>query len=193
MACLRAERRPHLARRLYPKPQASPCNFYVAALGCDLGQGPGGDGTEARFVFTSCLAATVFLSVPIGTIDHEREIDSINIGFRPTVERASTSVDFWLAHDRSAMNIAERARHRWHEAVRRIIQQQRQKAGRRVTPSRCSKFAHLSMSLSEQALVRKLRAMAVTRDYHIDEMHGALVRSMQFSPDGQHLVTSRYV
>ncbi|KAI0773349.1 quinon protein alcohol dehydrogenase-like superfamily [Irpex lacteus] len=90
------------------------------------------------------------------------------------------------------MNPAERARYRWHEAVRRIIHDQRKATGRHVTPSDCSKFAHVLLSRAVSKSARKLRDMTITGEHHINKAHNAFVRCIQFSPEGQYLVTSSW-
>ncbi|KAI0736389.1 hypothetical protein BC629DRAFT_484921 [Irpex lacteus] len=127
-----------------------------------------------------------------GETDAEQGIQSIPIGARPPLGHASTTVDFWAAHDRNLMKPSEKARHRWHEAVRRVIHDQRKIAGRRVTPSDRSQFAHLLLSLSGLKSVPKLRSMTITGEHRINEAHNALVRCIQFSPEGQYLVTSSW-
>lgn len=158
-----------------------------------MGQEPGYHGTKIRFVNVLCFMTPQLLCIPIGETDAEQGIQSIPIGARPPLGHASTSVDFWVAHDRNLMKPSEKARHRWHEAVRRVIHDQRKIAGRRVTPSDRSQFAHLLLSLSGLKSVPRLRSMTITGEHHINEAHNALVRCIQFSPEGQYLVTSRYV
>ncbi|KAI0699396.1 WD40-repeat-containing domain protein [Cytidiella melzeri] len=118
----------------------------------------------------------------------------VNIGFRPSSRRLDSEDSFWLAYDSIAMSESQKARHRWHEAVRRIIEQQRQERGRSA-PRLSPRFAHLTKSaigtLGYNA-VSKLKSMTISTLYQINEKHGALVRSLQFSPNGKYLVTSSW-
>ncbi|KAI0699395.1 hypothetical protein BC835DRAFT_1412586 [Cytidiella melzeri] len=118
----------------------------------------------------------------------------VNIGFRPSSRRLDSDVPFWLAYDKNAMNESQKIRHRWHEAVRRIIEQERQKRGR-TAPRPSPLFAHLTsvaIGTLRYNTVSKLQSMTISTSHHINEKHGALVRSLQFSPNGKYLVTSSW-
>jgi hypothetical protein len=137
----------------------------------------------------------VFTKSPTGKADIEQvELDEPPvIGFRP-LARTDTEVSFWLSQNREAMAESEKIRHRWHEAVRRVIEKQRQLHGR-PPPCPSPRFAHLT-SMAVGALlyrsISKLKQMTISSSHQPNEKHGALVRSLQFSPDGRYLVTSRY-
>ena len=93
------------------------------------------------------------------------------------------------------MEGSARARHRWHEAVRRVIEDARMRAGR-PAPQASPRFAHLT-SVAVNTLrfdtINKLQSMTISMEHQINEKHEALVRCLQFSPDGKYLVTSRSV
>ncbi|KAI0092759.1 hypothetical protein BDY19DRAFT_925993 [Irpex rosettiformis] len=118
----------------------------------------------------------------------------VNIGFRPTPHRADSSVSFWLTVDKDTLRGSEKIRHRWHEAVRRVIDEERQRTGR-PPPIRSSRFAHLTsiaVNTIQFQTLDKLKSMTISTSHHVNEKHGALVRSLQFSPDGRYLVTSSW-
>ena len=81
-----------------------------------------------------------------------------------------TTVSFWLSVDKESMTTGERARHRWHEAVRRIIDQRHIRTGvhfrRRLL--RGTDYAHLSSILLQAAednsdMLPTLEAMKITQ------------------------------
>ena len=119
----------------------------------------------------------------------------VRIGFRRDTLERRDSVSFWLPHKKDDMEASEKATHRWHEAVRRVIMQERQKHGH-PAPLPSSKFAHLT-SVAVNSIrfntVPKLQSMTISEHYQINERHAALVRSLQFSPKGDYLVSSRCV
>ncbi len=137
------------------------------------------------------------------------ELQSSNpIGFRHrqrTSIRSPTerpTVSFWLSYDKELMTTKEIVRHRWHEATKRTIEDLREAArynyGKVATrkQSQSSRFAHLSSvvpTLRATDVIPKLEKMAITQQLHIDDTHDALVRFLQFSPDGKSLVTSRCI
>ncbi|KAI0773346.1 hypothetical protein BC629DRAFT_1595119 [Irpex lacteus] len=118
----------------------------------------------------------------------------VNIGFqRHPPRRADPDVSFWLAVDKNNLERSERARHRWHEAVRRVIEEQQKGSGLpNPGPKRASRFAHLMAIVVNPQVVSKLQSMTISTSHHVNERHSALVRSLQFSPDGKYLVTSSW-
>ncbi|KAI0736393.1 hypothetical protein BC629DRAFT_1600734 [Irpex lacteus] len=116
----------------------------------------------------------------------------VNIGFqRRTPQRADSNVSFWLTMDKDALEHSTRIKHRWHEAVRRVIESQRESTGRSA-PRRSSRFAHLTNVAVNSQIVTKMQSMTISLAHHINEKHTTLVRSLQFSPDGKYLVTSSW-
>jgi WD repeat-containing protein 26 len=110
------------------------------------------------------------------------------IGFGRLQQNASRdlhedeSPSFWLTCDKSSMSKSEIARHRWHEAARRINE---------MRPAR---IEDVILGIAEiPNYVQKLKRMSITCELEEDRAHRALVRCLDFSPDGQSLVTSRSV
>ena len=96
-----------------------------------------------------------------------------------TEEQGST---FWLTCDKSSMNKHEIARHRWQEAARRINEMHR------------LRMSEVILSLAEAPnYAKKLERMEVAFELTAEKAHKALVRVLEFSPDGRSLVTSRFV
>lgn len=107
--------------------------------------------------------------------------------------RLGSNVSFWLAVDKNNLGPSERARHRWHEAVRRVIEKQQKISGRLPRAPR-PRFADIvSIAINCHLVAPKLQNMTISLSHHVDERHSALVRSLQFSPNGKYLVTSRCV
>ncbi|KAI0699394.1 hypothetical protein BC835DRAFT_1412585 [Cytidiella melzeri] len=120
---------------------------------------------------------------------------AVNIGIRrPSHPHSNSNVSFWLGHEMNGMTPSARARHRWHEAIRRIIELQRQRPKRRAAgPS--LRFAHITgvpFKTLRFDSIPKLQSMTISMSHQVNERHGALVRSLQFSPNGQFLVTSSW-
>ena len=105
-------------------------------------------------------------------------------------EKVELSPDFWATVNKASLSEREIAIHRWHEAFRRVLDHRLKKNSsedplidherhiRRLVPG-----LHAS----------KLLRMAITEELGVELAHKALVRFMQFSPDGRFLVTSRCV
>lgn len=139
---------------------------------------------SARFFADRCLDPS----------DMEKADPSqVMIGFRRDTLDRRDSVSFWLAHNKDDMADPDKAKHRWHEAVRRVIAQERHMHGRSA-PQPSSKFAHItSVAVNSMRFntVPKLQSMTISEHYLVNEKHAALVRSLQFSPKGDYLVSSR--
>ena len=78
------------------------------------------------------------------------------------------------------MSKREIARHRWHEAQRRINEMHR-----------AAKLTDLVQNLQAPDLQARLQRMDITKELKGTDAHQALVRFLDFSPDGMFLVTAR--
>ncbi|KAI0804617.1 hypothetical protein BC629DRAFT_1590861 [Irpex lacteus] len=111
--------------------------------------------------------------------------------FKFKMSNSHSRVPFWIGQDKTSMTHKEIAKYRWHEGVRRVIQEIRYQTGQ--PPVLSKQFSHLTSlpmrSIHFQA-VERLKTMNIAPSDSDNEQHTGLVRTLRFSPDGKLLFTS---
>ena len=127
--------------------------------------------------------------------DPESELSPMpptSIGLRQQEDRSvpaeAENSDFWHGIKKEELTVKEVVRYRWQQAIQRTIDRTMQKPRRAMQQSMGNIVDDFQTFNNSQQLKR----MVITEELPVKEAHGALVRFLQFSPDGHHLVTSRY-
>ena len=154
-----------------------------------------------------CLPTTYPINMCIAGPDPEKPDEPTTIGVRNLDQHAGLDSDqsmnpsFWLGYNKESMSSKAIARHRWKEAGRRTIEGIYEKAQSAPPPYTDNKSASRTDTKTSRvirrfrigAMIPVLQKLAITHKLHPKWTHQALVSSLQFSPDGKSLATSRYV
>lgn len=125
----------------------------------------------------------------------------MRIGFHHrTTSQTEPKVDdtFWALEDKKSMTPAEVAIYHWHEGMRRAVIKAKEgkKAGDGNDKGKLTVITNSSIVKAWDVVtatnVPQLERMSIVQELQTQEAHGAVVNFLKFSPDGKHLVTSRY-
>ncbi|KAI0092758.1 WD40-repeat-containing domain protein [Irpex rosettiformis] len=100
--------------------------------------------------------------------------------------------NFWNGVNKNAMTCGERARYRWRKA-REMVMEGKEHGATRPTLRPRSQVSQVMIAADKTLRAKtlsKLQTMAASNSYRVEEQHDALVRSVQFSPNGRYLITS---
>ncbi|KAI0346931.1 hypothetical protein BDW22DRAFT_1351231 [Trametopsis cervina] len=115
-------------------------------------------------------------------IEQPVAIEYLKDSLRMSATDPISAVSFWFTQPKEALSQRERNRHLWREAVRRInAYREAERARHRV-----------ANNITDADARETLQRLTISQPHYVEEKHSALIRSLNFSPDGKYLLTSSW-